>query len=66
MADRKKIDPKVKLQRNLFSFSSPQEFMNHIEDTLFTKQTGLYRMKTERPKPNLKMVVNNQIPKENK
>ena len=65
-AHRKKIDPKVKLQRNLFSFSSPQEFMNHIEDTLFTKQTGLYRMKTERPKPNLKMVVNNQIPKENK
>ena len=56
-AHRKKIDPNVKLERNLFSFSSPQEFMNHIEDTLFTKQTGLYRVGQIRPKP--KLVVNN-------
>ena len=58
-AHRKKIDPTVKLERNLFSFSSPQEFMNHIEDTLFTKQTGLYRMNQARPKPKFKLVVNN-------
>ena len=58
-AHRKKLDPTVKLERNLFSFSSPQEFMNHIEDTLFTKQTGLYRMNQARPKPKFKLVVNN-------
>jgi len=58
-AHRKKVDPTVKLERNLFSFASPQEFMNHIEDTLFTKQTGLYRMNQARPKPKFKLVVNN-------
>ena len=54
---RKKVDPDVKLERNIFSFSSPKEFMNHIEDSFFTRQTNVYRVNITRPKP--KLVVNN-------
>ena len=56
-AHRKKVDPDVKLERNIFSFSSPKEFMNHIEDSFFTRQTNVYRVNITRPKP--KLVVNN-------
>jgi hypothetical protein len=58
-AHRKKIDPNIKIERNLFSFSSPQEFMDHIKDTFSTGQTGAYRINQIRPKPKFKLVVNN-------
>jgi len=58
-AHRKKVDPGVKLERNLFSFASPKEFMNHIEDTFLIKQTNVYRISKLKLKPRLKLVVNN-------